>query len=70
MPASWRQSRGSRRGRDPPGSAHSTGAITSNHYGTAKPRAARTNWNQKTKHDNAKRRHAEAKEFENPNCPC
>jgi GH24 family phage-related lysozyme (muramidase) len=46
------------------------GAITTEDYGTAKQRAKRQNRTAKTKHDLAKRRGAEAKEFTTPNCPC
>jgi len=45
-------------------------AITSEDYGTAKQRAKRAKRTEKTKHDLAKRRGAEAKEFNTPNCPC
>jgi GH24 family phage-related lysozyme (muramidase) len=46
-----------------------SGAITSEDYGSAKVRAKREKRTAKTKHDLAKRRGAEAKEF-NANCPC
>jgi GH24 family phage-related lysozyme (muramidase) len=46
------------------------GAITSENYGSAKQRANRQNRTSKTKHDLAKRRGAEAKEFNTSNCPC
>jgi GH24 family phage-related lysozyme (muramidase) len=45
-------------------------AITSEDYGSAKTRARRSKRTEKTKHDLAKRRGAEAKEFSTPNCPC
>ena len=45
-------------------------AITSEDYGSAKQRAKRAKRTEKTKHDLAKRRGAEAREFDTPNCPC
>ena len=46
------------------------GAITSEDYGTPKKRAKREKRTSKVKHELAKRRAAEVKEFNTPDCPC